>query len=101
MRRYHNVSVSQRFKKSIVQKYQDSTIHHQLFQKYQGLFKHIFELVGFTYVLRLSTIIPDLLRFHHRIFRFYLKRSEIPMVLDQPEFENVNVQSHFQNADCQ
>ena len=50
--------------------------------KKQHILKTIFDLIGFTYVLGLSTIMEDLLRFHHRIFHFYLKRSEIPIVLD-------------------
>ena len=37
----------------------------------------MFDLIGFTYVLRLSTIIQDLLRYHHRIFRFLFKTIEI------------------------
>ena len=77
---YHNVSwKSQRFRILIFPKYQDTIIHHQYFKKYRGLFKNILDLAGFTYVLGLSTIIQELLRFH-RIFRFYLKRSDIPIV---------------------
>ena len=49
--------------------------HHHFFKKYRGLFKFIFDLLGFTYVLRLSTIIQELLRVHHRIFRFYNDRD--------------------------
>ena len=81
---YHQVWRSQRFKKLIFQKYQDSTIHHQSFKKYRVLFKINLDLWGFTYVLSLSTIIQDLLRFHHRVFRFDLKRLEITIVLDPP-----------------
>ena len=57
------------------------------------------DLIGFTYVLGLSTIIQDLLRFHHRICRFYLKRSEIQIVLGPPEFENEQLQNKFQMYD--
>ena len=35
-------------------KYKDSTIHHQLFRKYRGLFKLMFDLMWFTYVLTIS-----------------------------------------------
>ena len=42
------------------------TIHHQLFKKYRGLFKIALDLKGFTYCLRSSTIIQDLLRFYRR-----------------------------------
>ena len=76
---YHNVGRSRRFKNLIFRKYLDSTIHHQLFKKYRGLLNVILDLTRFTYVLRLSTLIQDLLRFHHRIFRFYSKRSGIPV----------------------
>ena len=62
--------------------------HPQLFINIQKLFKHMFDLISFTYVLGFSTIIQDLLRFHHRIFRFYFKRSEIPIVFDPPELLN-------------
>ena len=51
---YHNVSISRRFKNLVVPKYQDSTIHHQLSEKYRGLFKHILYLIGSTYVLTIS-----------------------------------------------
>ena len=61
--------------------------HHppSIIQKVSRSFQNYFDLIGFTYVLRLSTIIQDLLRFHHRIFRFYLKRSEMQIVLDPKE----------------
>ena len=49
----HNVPRSQRFKKMIVRKYKDSTIHHQLFKQYRGLFKIILDFVGFPYVLKI------------------------------------------------
>ena len=54
LRGYHNGSRSQRFKKLIVPKYRDSTIHHQSFKKYRGLSKIILDLIGFTYVLTIS-----------------------------------------------
>ena len=38
-------------KKWIVRKKPDSTIQHQLFKKYRGLLKIVFDLLGFTYVL--------------------------------------------------
>ena len=44
-----------------------------LFKNIQYLFKNMFDLLGFTYVLGLSTIIQALLRFHHRNFPFLFK----------------------------
>ena len=76
-RGYHNVSRSQRFKKMIVRKYKDATIHHQLFKKYRGFFKISLYPIGFTYVLRSSTITQDLLRFHHPVVPFLFKTIEI------------------------
>ena len=42
-------------------------------KKYRILLKHKIDLLRFTYVLRLSTIMQDLLRFHHRMFPFLFK----------------------------
>ena len=81
---YHNVSRSQRFKIFIVRKYKDSTILQQLLKKQRSLFKTILDLLRFTYVLRSSTTIQDLLRFHHPVFRFYLKRTRLKIDLDPP-----------------
>ena len=50
--------------------------HPKLFKSIQKLFKYIFD----SYVVGSSTIIQDLLRFHHRVFCFYLTRSDIPIV---------------------
>ena len=47
----------------------------------------MFDLVGFTYVFGLSTLIQDSLRVHHRIFRFFV-RWDIGIVLDRSSFEN-------------
>ena len=58
--------------------------HTKLFKQIQYFPKNMLGLVWFTYVFGLSTIIQDLLRFHHRIFRFYLTRSDIPIVSDPP-----------------
>ena len=66
-----------------------------LFNNMQPLFKHFVDLKRLPYVFGLSTIIQDLLRFHHRIFHFYLKRSDIPIVLGPPEIENRNLQNHI------
>ena len=52
----------------------------KIIQTYTFFKEYVFELIGFTCVWRLSTRIEDLLRFQHRIFRFYLQRSEIPIV---------------------
>ena len=70
---YHVSSRSQRFENLIVQKYQDSTPIQNCSKIFNIFFKTICDLLGFTYVLRLSTIVQDLLRFHHRIFRFLFK----------------------------
>ena len=53
----------------------------------QYFFKHMFDSVCFTYVFGLSTIIQELLRFHHRKI-LYPNRSEKLIVLDPPEFGN-------------
>ena len=50
-------------------------------QPYSMFFENTVDLKGFTDVMRLLTIIQDVLRCHHRIFRFYLKRSETSIVL--------------------
>ena len=63
----------------------ESAIHHQLFKKYRGLFKIILDLVGCTYVLRSPTFIQDFLRFSHPVFRSYLKRPRLKIVLDPPQ----------------
>ena len=91
LRGYHNLSRSQRSNVLIVQKYQDSIMHHRWFKTYRGLFKLILDFVGFTYVLRSSTIIQDLLRFHHPAFPFYSKQSRLKIVLDPPR-------NHFSNV---
>ena len=57
----------------------------KLFKHVQYLFKHIFDLLRLTYVLRLSTIIQGLLMFHNPVFPFYLKRSRLAIVLDSPK----------------
>ena len=74
----------------IVRKYQGST-PIQNYSKVVNTFPTMLNLQRVTYVFGLSTIVQDLLRFHLRIFRFYSKRSEIPIVLDPPEFENTNL----------
>ena len=58
--------------------------HPNLFKNIKLFFKKVFDLVGFTYALGLSTIIQDLLRFHHRKipFFFFWKRLEKPIVSD-------------------
>ena len=58
---------SQRSKSLIVQNHQDSA-PIQNYERCQYVFKNVFDLVGFIYGFGLSTIIQDLLRFHHRIF---------------------------------
>ena len=85
---------SQRFKKVIVQRYQDPTriqtylenpkIKNMIVWKYQDSTRlqnygkgssvrqtFLFYLVGFTYVLGLFTIMQDLQRFHHRTISFF------------------------------
>ena len=85
---YHNVCRSQRVKKMIFRKYQDSTIHRQLFKRYQGLYKVILDLVVYTYVERSSTIIQDLLRCHHPVFPFLFKAIEIEDCFGPTIFRN-------------
>ena len=78
---------SQRFKKLIVPKYQDSRpIWH--YSKNQYFSKNMFDLLGFTYVFKLFTIIQDLLRFHHRNFPFWFKTFGRTNGSGPPEFEN-------------
>ena len=45
----------------------------KLIQKYSLFIKNMFDLQRLTYVLGLSTIIQDLLRYQHRVFRCFWK----------------------------
>ena len=57
----------------IFQKYQDSTPIQNYSKIIQKCFENGLNLLCFTCVLRLSAIIQDLLRFHHRISPFLFK----------------------------
>ena len=60
----------------------------KLLENKQDFFKNMIDSLGFTQVLRLFSIIQDLPRFHNRMLRFYLKRSDIPIVAGPQKFEH-------------
>ena len=72
LRGNNNVSRSKIFKKLIFQKIQDSTPIQRLFKDLQSYFIKMYDARGFTYGLRLSAIMQDLLRFHHHVVPFFL-----------------------------
>ena len=56
-----------------------------IIQKVSRSSQIILDLLRFTYVLRWSTIIQDLLRLPHPVFRLYLKRARLKTVLGPPK----------------
>ena len=60
---------------------------NQTYSNLFHIFNPIFDLVGCTYVFIFSNF-QNSARFHHREFCFVWTRSEKPIVLGPPEFEN-------------